>query len=261
MRSSPASHNRANHGWVLMVVPGLGQIAVALMAVVGWVLFTGVRSGWFWVGAALWAVAVCLKLICAWMTNRPVIGFLSRRFSYPVLVVGAGLFTGIQSSLFEMGATLLGVLFWPLLGHGARRAIAVGIGAGSFEAFLLGIYALAAGLARGPDESGSRVGPGKIPAGRAATPLLWLVPPVERIIAIFCHAASRALILLGAVHGAGVLIVGGFLLFTLLDGVAGAAHVSGKIETVSVWWVELAMAPFALASIPILIWCYGKYAI
>jgi hypothetical protein len=29
------------------------------------------------------------------------------------------------------------------------------------------------------------------------TPLFWLVGPVERVIAILCHASSRALILLG----------------------------------------------------------------
>lgn len=259
MQSTPESRNRANHGWVLRLVPGLGEVMVALTSVIGWFLFSNVRSVWFWAGAALWAVAVCLKLVCAWMTHRPIIGFFRRHFPYPVMVVGVGLFNGIQSSLFEMGATLIGVLIWPSLGHGARRAIAVGVGAGAFEALLLGLYALAAGLSLSADGSQNRMGQKKSLAGRAATPILWLVAPVERIIAIFCHAASRALILLGAIHGAGIMIAGGFFLFALLDGVAGAAHASGKIETVSLWWIELALLPFALASIPILIWCYWKY--
>lgn len=261
MRSSPQSRNQASQAWVLNVVPGVGGVGVALTAVAGWFLFSGVRSAWFGAGAALWAVAVCLKLVCARMTNRPVIGFIRRRFSYPVMVVGAGLFIGIQSSLFEMGATLLGVLMWPSLGDGAGRAIAVGVGAGAFEALLLGLSVLAAGMTGSADGSKNRMGQEKNLAVGGATPILWLVAPVERIIAIFCHAASRALILLGAVHGSGIMIVGGFMLFALLDAVAGAAHVSGKLVTICLWWIELALLPFALASIPILMWCYWKYAL
>jgi hypothetical protein len=91
------------------------------------------------------------------------------------------------------------------------------------------------------------------------TPLLWLVGPVERVVAILCHASSRALILLGVVHQRLMMIVWGFVIFTLLDGIAGGVHVSGKLGTFSPWWVELALLPFALVSVPILGWCYTKY--
>ena len=57
------------------------------------------------------------------------------------------------------------------------------------------------------------------------------------------------------------MIVWGFVLFTLLDGIAGGVHVSGKLGTFSPWWVELALLPFALVSVPILRWCYKKYRI
>jgi hypothetical protein len=55
------------------------------------------------------------------------------------------------------------------------------------------------------------------------------------------------------------LIFGGFLIFTIAEGVAGAALVSGKIGTFSEWWIVLAVAPPALISIPILRWCYRHY--
>ncbi len=37
----------------------------------------------------------------------------------------------------------------------------------------------------------------------------------------------------------------GFLIFTLLDGLAGGFHVAGMIGQISVWWIELAILPFA----------------
>jgi uncharacterized membrane protein YhfC len=90
-------------------------------------------------------------------------------------------------------------------------------------------------------------------------PLVWLVAPIERVIAIFCHASSRALILLGVAKQRSLLVLYGFLLFTFLDGVAGAAYVGGWVGLISVWWIELAVLPFGLVSVPILRWCYTRW--
>jgi hypothetical protein len=91
------------------------------------------------------------------------------------------------------------------------------------------------------------------------TPLFWLVAPAERVVAIICHAATRALVLLGAHHRNGGPIVLGFLIFTLLDSAAGAAQLSGAMDHISLWWFELAFAPFALISLPLLRWMWRRY--
>src|SRR5262249_60634397 len=65
------------------------------------------------------------------------------------------------------------------------------------------------------------------------TPLYWLAGPVERIMAILCHASSRALILLGVSKRRYELALWGFLLFTLLDGMAGAFPVAALLVTIS----------------------------
>jgi hypothetical protein len=44
---------------------------------------------------------------------------------------------------------------------------------------------------------------------------------------------------------------------SILDGIATAAHLSGKLGSFSMWWIELAILPMALLSIPILRWCYA----
>ena len=54
-------------------------------------------------------------------------------------------------------------------------------------------------------------------------------------------------------------VLSGFVLFALLDGVAGAAHVSGAIGKISMWWIELALLPFAVASILILRGCHATW--
>jgi hypothetical protein len=240
---------------------GFGMIVVALAAVIVWRRISHAGFRWFWIGAGLWTVAVAVKVVCALLTNAAVIGYLRSHLPYPVQVACGGLFLGIQSSLCEMGFTLLAVWFWRQLGKDAGRAIAIGVGAGAFEAFLLG-------LAQGVTAAVVLVGlPGtesigeELAKGVAVTPLLWLIGPVERVIAILCHASSRALILLGTASHRLMMIVWGFVLFTSLDGIAGAVHVSGKLGTFSPWWIELALLPFALVSVPILRWCYKKYRI
>jgi len=238
---------------------GLGMVLVAIIAVTFWWRVSHIQFRWFWVGAGLWAVAVILKVISGLLTNAPVIGFLKQNVSYPLLVAGGGLFIGVESSAFEMGCTLGAGLIWRQLGSSARRAIAIGVGAGSFEALLLGVASLvtvAAVLAGIPGTEKIREG---LKAAASAGQLLWLAAPIERVMAILCHASTRALVLLGIANRKRILIFWGFLIFTLLDGVAGAAHVSGRIGTFSMWWIELALLPFALVSVAILRWCYIRW--
>ena len=241
-------------------IPAVGMMIVASAAVIYWRRVSKLQFRWFWLGAGLWTIAVALKMVCALLTNKAAIGFMSETLSsYPLLILGGGLFVGLQSSFFEIGLTLLAVLIWRQLGRDANRAIGIGMGAGAFEAMLLGLVSLTGILAvliGIPETEKIREG---IDKTAAVTPLFWLVAPAERIIAILCHASSRALVLLGARNRKTMMAFWGFLIFTLLDGVAGAAHISGKIGTISMWWIELAILPFALISIPILRWCYTRW--
>lgn len=244
----------------ISLIPAVGMMIVASAAVVYWRRVSKLQLRWFWLGAGLWTVAVALKVVCALLTNKAAIGFMKDNLSYPLQILGGGLFVGIQSSLFEIGLTLVAVLIWRQLGRDANRAIGIGIGAGAFEAFLLGIASFVAILACLSGLPGTEEVREGIDTVAAATPLFWLLAPIERMFAILCHASSRALVLLGVTKRRPMLVFWGFLIFTMLDGVAGAAHVSGHIGKISMWWIELAILPFALISIPILRWCYASWA-
>lgn len=258
---------------LLELVSGLGQVAVAIVGVVCWSLIASVGAAWFWAGAALWAVAVALKLVCAHTAGAAATVSLQKRLPYWGFVTAGGLYTGVQSSFFEMGLTLLAVWKWPALGQDFGRAVAVGVGAGAVEAFLLGAPGVIAALRALATKRDAR------PAPAATTPtgaptgavqgqpdgpvprLFWLIGSAERVIALLCHASTRALILLGVTHGDYGMVWWGVALFTVLDGFAGALALSGKIGAISIWWIELMLTPFAVVSIWILVWCFQKYGL
>lgn len=256
--SDKAKHDKY---FLFQVVSGLGQMGVACAGVACWSLFAKAGAKWFWAGAALWTIAVALKLLCARSAGKAAIGFLHAHLPFPGFVVAGGLYTGVQSSVFEMGLTLLAVFIWPSLGRSSGEAIAVGVGAGAIEALILAVLGLVSTFFNSPESAEAPMPHGDKTIEASATPFFWLLGTVERTIALLCHASSRALLLLGAVHGAYIMIFWGVALFSLLDGVAGALHISGKIQTVSLWWIELALSPFALLSVLILLWCYENYGL
>ena len=238
---------------------GVAMMLIAVAAVVCWQRMALVQTRCFWIGAILWTIAVALKIGCAIATNAAVLGWLKRVIPGPWFIGVGGLFVGVQSSLCEIGLTLLAVLIWRHLGRDGPRAIAIAIGAGAFEAFVLGLaqtasVAVSLSGAPGTAEIGE-----SLRSQAALTPLLWLAAPIERIIAIIVHAATRALVLLGATHRPPALVIWGFVIFTLLDGVAGTAHVSGKLDSMWMWWIELAVLPFAIVSLAILRWCARRW--
>lgn len=246
-------------GLCAALASGVGMVLVAALAVFFWRRVSTAGFRWYWIGAALWAVAVAVKVACALATNAAAIGFLKHHLPHPLLVASGGLFLGVQSSLCEIGFTLLAVVFWRQLGREAGRAIAIGVGAGAFEAFLLGAAQIAAAALAVAGLSVSEGIAAEMAKAAAVTPLVWLVGPVERAIAILCHASCRALVLLGFVQRRPMMVFWGFAIFTMLDGIAGAAHLSGMLARFSVWWVELAISPFALVSLAILAWLWRRW--
>jgi hypothetical protein len=120
------------------------------------------------------------------------------------------------------------------------RAVGVGVGAGAFEAMLLGFAGAAAALLAGLGVTSWSVA---------------LAPAAERVIAILCHVAARVLVLMAVATGKWQLFWYGFLLLSGLDAVAMYLHLSGQVGTMSSWMMEAMLAPFGLISIPIVLWC------
>jgi len=241
-----------------LLLSGPLMVLLALLSVVAWRRLSGTRWKWFCFGAAVWAVAVALKIGWSMALHEPVLRALKGLSPTAYLILG-GLYIGVVSAAFEMGITLAAARRWPEMTVEPGRGVAVAVGAGAFEALLIGLSVFAAvliALVGGDKTAGGRE---TLVASAAITPLSSLVGPAERVIAILCHVSSRALILMGAAKKRTALIVLGFVLFAGLDGVAGGFHISGRLGRMSLWWVELALLPFAVISIPIIVWCVRSW--
>jgi uncharacterized membrane protein YhfC len=237
----------------LATIPGLGMVLVAFASVILWRRFSNAAFRWFWIGAALWVVAVAAKVGIGLVVNPSVVGGLKSTLPYAGFVLCGGLYVGAFSSLCEIGLTALAAKYRPRLGRNADEAIAIGVGAGAVEAFLLGIGALVAVAIAASSGAESEDVRRQMATAQATVPLFWLLGPVERLLAVCAHVGCRALVLTGTVHRRAGLLMAGFLLFAAVDSIAGFYHLSGA--KVSLWWVELAIVPFALIGLAASGWC------
>jgi uncharacterized membrane protein YhfC len=218
-----------------LAVSGIGMIAVGGAAVLMWRHWSGTRWRWFCVGAAIWALGVALKFAWAIPLNGPILEAIKASFPRDAYVTVGSIYIGLLTGVFEIGITLVAALVWKKLAQDSSRGVAIGVGAGGFEAILLGALVLpgvlAAAVMAGPvrDQVHSAIA-----TLEKTTPKFWLVAPVERIIAILCHTSSRALVLLGMARGRWFwLFLGGFTLMTLVDTVAAYVHLAdltGKLN-------------------------------
>jgi len=245
----------------VFLIPGAGMIVIGILSVMIWRRLSYVKWRWFAVGAAVWVTAVAIKIVIALALNQSIFSLLERHLSTRVYHVLGGLWVGVQSSICEIGLTLAAALIWRQMTRAPGRGIAVGVGAGAFEALLLGVTSVAGIIAVAHFHVGGEKALEQLERLAGVTPLLWLVAPVERILAILCHTSSRALVLLAVAKRRPLLFWWGFLLFAGLDAVAGYAHVAGHVGKISTWWIELAILPFALASVPIIWWCVRNWTV
>ena len=122
------------------------MMLVALAFVVAWKRRTHVKLRWFWAGAGVWTLGVALKIVCALALNEKLLDLLEKVLPHALYVVLASSYIGLLTGVFEIGVTLACALLWKRMAADPDRAVAIGIGAGAFEAFVLGCGALVMAL-------------------------------------------------------------------------------------------------------------------
>jgi uncharacterized membrane protein YhfC len=241
-----------------IAISGFGMLLVGVAAVWFWRRRTGADWRWFAAGAAIWAVGVVLKFAWAIPLNGPILTAMEGTLPHNVYLPVGSVYIGTVTGVFEIGVTLIAALIWRKITHDASRGVAVGVGAGAFEAVLLGSAALVAVTVVLVASGAARQ---QLVAAMtsSATPLVWLVGPVERIITLLCHTSSRALVLMGVARGKWFWpFISGFALMTLIDSVAGYVHLGDLVGKLNFWIVYLVLAPAAIASIAIIVWCIRR---
>lgn len=245
----------------LLLLSGIGMmlVGVASFAICSYRVRPEVK--WYAFGALIWVAAVAPKILCSILVLPQLLPALKDTLPHSAYVALGSLYIGVQSSAFEMGVTLGAALIWRQLARDAATGIAIGVGAGAVEALMLGFSSAAGALAAIAGLPGTETVGEQVALVAKTTPVFFLAGPVERAIAILCHVSTRALILLGVNTKRSSLAIYGFVIFTLLDGIAGGAHLTGAVAARSIWWTELAVLPFGLVSVPIIRWCYRNWSV
>jgi uncharacterized membrane protein YhfC len=240
------------------VVSGALMMLVALAAAFGWWFHSRVQWRWFWAGAGIWTVGVALKFAVALALNPILFG----KSGHPVglnLCIGS-VYCGLMTGVFEIGITLAAALVWRRLAAEPARAVAVGVGAGAFEALLLGLasgVASLVALASGQTEPMLK----SLAGIDAHTSLLWLAGPVERVIAILAHTTARVLVLRAVAGRRWLGFWAGFGWLSAVDLLAGMALLTGMTTSGSLWLIELMILPFGVLSIPLARWAVRRWPI
>jgi hypothetical protein len=227
--------------------------------VVYWAIRSRTPFRWFVAGAAVWSVGVGLKVVCAAVTYGPLEAiWASPTRSLGYLLLGA-LYSGVLTGVFEDGTTLAAGHAWRSWAREPKRAAAIGLGAGSWEAFLL------AGVPMALATLGALLSPADRPSilsalseSRVAAALPWLIMPLERMTATIGHTATRMLALYAVASGRLRYFGYAFLLSVAVDGFA-EWFLSGSGGEASYWWAMLGYMPPTIISIPLIIWCYRHW--
>lgn len=243
---------------VLLLVSGLLMVLVGGAPAVWWRLRSRTPWRWFWAGAAIWTVGVALKFaFAAFFYDSGLTAMESALPPWAYLGLGS-LYGGVLTGVFEDGVTLAAGLIWARLARDWRRAMAVGLGAGGLEAILLGLVTYLGAVHCLSDLAAEAELSAAVAGGGAAW---WLVAPAERFIATLCHTSSRMLVLLSVVTRRWRFFCCGFLLSIGVDGVAGWLDLSGRVDTMSHWALEIPFVPFAAASVLIIAWCARRWPV
>ena len=238
------------------ILSGGLMMLVAVVSVGWWRRRAGVQWRWFWAGAGIWTVGVALKFAVALPLNPIIVGSAGHP-AHAGLFVGS-IYCGLMTGIFEVGVTLAAALIWRQLAADPNRAVAVGLGAGAFEAFLLGLAATAWSLVAVAVGQGDQVLQA-LGNASASTALLWLVGPAERAISIAAHTAARVLVLQAVANRGWLGFWAGFAWLSSVDLIAGVALLSGMTKSGSLWRIELMILPFGALSIPIIRYAIARW--
>ncbi len=242
-----------------ILIAGILIIIISSGFIIRWKKLSGISLRWIFLGGGVWLTGVVLKFLFAFAFNDPILeGIKSTLGQTNYLSIGS-IYIGLLTGVFEIGITFLFALFIKGMYENYRRGIGIGIGAGAIEAILIGFSQIGSFIYILSGQAGSNTAMAAITQSAITTPFLWLIGPVERIIAILCHTSSRALVLFCILKKKYIYFWAGFLIITAIDAIAGYVHLAGLVNKISMWWIELALLPFAIISIPIIKWCMKNW--
>ena len=199
------------------------------------------RLRWIWWGGGAWAATVAAKVGLALLLNKPLLAFLRGALPRAIYLLIGSVWIGLLTGLTEV---LLGYLIAARLRYRSyAQGFGYGLGFGVVEAIIVGFGVLASLLVAtlSPDSMAA-------PTRDAILSGTWstaAVGPIERVLTLVIHSVSGMLIVRSLAGGGRRDLLAAFLYKTLVDGVAGAEHLTGVTKSWNPWFLELPFVLFA----------------
>jgi len=185
------------NSWLMLA--GIGMILAGALPILWWWRKKGTSLKYFIFGAAVWFVAILIKLLMD-ITLTPLLTNYLQSYGTLAIAVSLGFYVGLRTGLFESGFTYIAGVKTKLKHVTFDEAVAFGLGFGGIEAILLGlqsflnilVFALMPTLLN------------QLPEGQQAivqhqlNQSTWIVfaPIIERIATIVIHVFAAVLVFL-----------------------------------------------------------------
>jgi len=234
---------------IINIVSSIFILCISGLFIYLWKKRTGKSIKYILFGGIAWAISVAIKTGIAAFTNTHIFGFLENTLGNTPYIILGSIWLG-----FLTGITEIPVGYWFAKKRDYRtleKGIGFGLGFGVFEAGIMALAIISIVII-------NSLSPGILPGSTInsfndATLTSIFVTNIERVIATIIHIATGMLIVYSVATKSLYAFLGAVLYKSLVDGVAGAFHLSEVLDKWSLWVIELLLLPFAIMGIYIFI--------
>jgi hypothetical protein len=238
--------------------------AIAVLVVIILASLIGRRAArmplpWLAVGLAVFLASAIVGVLINQTFSLRILPWLAQNLSQVPFMVIATPYLVIVLALSLIGVVYLAGYTWLGLVRTGGRALAIGIGVAGGRIIRAAAEGLYAYVQLGSGRQGSASQLVEMVLSISRTPWASLISLVEPGLDLLCTTAACMLALLavakprGRLFGAALLLTMGI---NLLGTVMALAGLSARI---SLWWMELYILPFAIASLLIIRWCLLRW--
>ncbi|HHH80135.1 MAG TPA: YhfC family intramembrane metalloprotease [Thermoplasmatales archaeon] len=249
------------NSWLMFA--GIGMILVGALPILWWWRKKRTSLKYFIFGAAVWFVAILIKLLMD-ITLTPLLTNYLQSYGTLAIAVSLGFYVGLRTGLFESGFTYIAGVKTKLKHVTFDEAVAFGLGFGGIEAILLGlqsflnilVFALMPTLLNQLPEGQQAV------AQHQLNQSTWIVfaPIIERIATIVIHVFAAVLVFLSIHSFEKRYLVYSVGFKSLVDGIIPALTVYvGSSTLLSTYLMELPILGLGLVAAGGVLWVKDKW--
>jgi len=248
----------------VFLLSGAGMMLAGLLPLMWWRYRTLVPWRDFFLGSAMWALAVSIKLVMDFSVTPLFVGWLSGIYTALGIAIITGAYVGLRTGFFESGFTYMAAARTRMKRYDFQQAVAFGLGFGCAEAFLLGLSSflnisviLAFPQIIDLMPAAQRVA---VLEALSMPSIAAIAPVIERVSTIMVHVFCSVLVIQSVRTGRAAYFMSAFLIKTAIDGMLPMLTLNFSTKSVAgIYSIEAIIAAIGLASFAGLLLLKGKY--